>query len=243
MSNIAANVSDPLIGYQQRKLIEIAGWVVVSGLLLLGLSSVINRMIFMQATATIDPATLNPFDRRYAELPLATWLHLLPALLIALTGPTQFIRRIRNGFRRLHRISGRTYLISGTIAALSGTYVGLLYPFTGHNGPGLNEAMASLFFGVYSLFCLYHAYRAARQKQFAKHREWVIRSWALMLGVATERTLLGIFMSTTDIDIAHLFGVTFWLALAINIPASEYWIHLTRNASTTAKHWKDVDGR
>jgi uncharacterized membrane protein len=239
MSDIAANVSDPLNGYQQRKLIEIVGWVVVSALLLLGLSSVINRMIFMQATATIDPATLNPFDRRYAELPLATWLHLLPALLIALTGPMQFIRRIRNGFRRLHRISGRTYLISGTIAALSGTYVGLFYPFT----PGLNEAMASLFFGVYSLFCLYNAYRSARQKQFAKHREWVIRSWALMLAIATERTLLGIFMSTTDIDIAHLFGVTFWLAAAINIPASEYWIHLTRKASTTAKHWKDVDGR
>ena len=119
----------------------------------------------------------------------------------------------------------------------------MLYPFTGHDGPGLNEAMASLFFGIFSLFCIVCAYRSARSRNFAQHREWVIRSWALMLAIATERMLLGIMMATTDIDIAHLFGVTFWMAGAINIPAAEYWIHLTRKASTSARHWKDVDER
>jgi len=228
-------------GRQVRKTVEWVGWGIVITLLALALVSVVNRMWFMSSVD--DVSVLNDFDRRYAEQSIATWLHLIPALLIAITGPCQFIRKIRVRNRLWHRVSGRVYLVCGTIAALSGTYVGVLYPFTGYEGPGFNEAMASLFFGLISLFCLFNAYRTVRARDFARHREWVIRSWALMLAIATERTLLGIFAVTTNIDLAHLFGVTFWMAGAINIPAAEYWIHLTRKASTTARHWKDIDGR
>ena len=101
--------------------------------------------------------------------------------------------------------------------------------------------MATTFFAAYILFCLYKAYGTARAKQFAPHREWMIRSWGLMLAIATERTLLGIFLATTNVDISILFGTTFWLAGVINIAASEYWIHLTRTPGRGVRHWKDFD--
>ncbi len=228
-----------------RTLLERIGWVLMFSLLLVGLGSVFARMGFMgEAAGVSNPAdTFNAFDVRYALNPWATWLHLLPALLIAATGPLQFVRRVRTKRRRLHRISGRVYLVCGVIGALSGLYLGAVHPFSGWQGPGINEAMATIFFSTWTLFCLVNAYRSVRQKAFARHREWVIRSWAAMLGIATERILLGIFVTMTDVDISVLFGVTFWMAAAINIPAAEYWIHLTRAPGSGLRHWKDLDGR
>ena len=64
-----------------------------------------------------------------------------------------------------------------------------------------------------------------------------------MLGIATERVILGIFMASTDIGMGVLFGATFWMAAVINISAAEFWIHLTRTPGNGARHWKMVDAQ
>ena len=71
----------------------------------------------------------------------------------------------------------------------------------------------------------------------------MIRSWALMLAIATERVMLGILMSNTDIGIGVLFGTTFWMAGVVNIASSEIWINLTRTPGNGNRHWKDLDAR
>ncbi len=226
-----------------RLILERVGWFFVAAMLLTGLSSVFARMFFMGETAGTPAEAHDPFNVRYVLNPLATWLHLLPALCIAAAGPLQFIRRVRNKQRKLHRVSGRVYLICGVIGAVSGLYLGAVHPFSGWNGPGANEGFATIFFASFTLFCLVKAFTTVRRRQFAAHREWVIRSWALMLGIGTERILLGVMMNVTDIDLSVLFGLTFWMAAAINIPAAEYWIHLTRTPGNGMRHWKDLDGR
>ena len=201
-----------------RRVLEVVGWVLVAAMLGTGLISVFTRMFFM-GEATGTPAdTYDAFNVRYVLNPLVTWLHLLPALCIAATGPLQFIRRVRNKKRQLHRVSGRIYLTCGVIGAFSGLYLGAVHPFSGWQGPGANEGFATIFFASFTLFCLVKAYTTVRRRQFAAHREWVIRSWALMLGIGTERILLGVMLTVTEIDIAVLFGLTFWMAAAINIP-------------------------
>ena len=90
---------------------------------------------------------------------------------------------------------------------------------------------------------MYKAYASIRAKNIGTHREWMIRSWALMLAIATERLMLGVLMSSTDIGIGILFGITFWMAVTTNVAAAEIWINLTRTPGNGNRHWKDLDAK
>ncbi|MFT4861943.1 MAG: putative membrane protein [Pseudohongiellaceae bacterium] len=230
-----------------RKVLEAIGWLVMAALLFTGITSVFGRADFLltsMAQPIAEPSEVfNPFDIRYYEHYLATWLHLGPGLLIFCIGPLQFIRAIRKKYIKFHRWSGRVYIICGSIGALSGGFIGIFYPFAGIDGPGFSESMATLFLAVYTLITLYKAYTSIRRKQFGAHREWMIRSFGLMLAIATERVMLGVLMNTTDIGVEVLFSATFWMAGVVNISASEIWISLTRTPGNGARHWKDLDAK
>lgn len=230
-----------------RKTMEAMGWVAIAVLLFTGITSIFGRADFlleMTAEPIANPEeVMNPFDIRYYQHYLATWLHLGPGLLIFCIGPLQFMRVVRKKYLNFHRWAGRTYIVCGGIGALSGGFIGIFYPFAGIDGPGFSESMATLFLSVYTLVCLYKAYTSIRRKEFGAHREWMIRSFGLMLAIATERIILGILMSSTGIGIEVLFSATFWMAGVINITASEIWISLTRTPGNGARHWKDVDAK
>ena len=228
-----------------RKVIEVLGWLAMAVLIYTGLTALFERADFLIEASSVeytDPIeTFNPFDGRYVQFSPASWAHLVTGLLIFGLGPLQFIRPVRKNYLNFHRWSGRVWLIAGAIAAFSGGFIGILQPFAGVDGQGFNESMATTFFAFYTLFCMYKAYSSIRAKKFAAHREWMIRSWALMLAIATERLILVALMSTTDIGIAVLFGTTFWMAGVVNISASEIWINLTRTPGNGNRHWKDLD--
>lgn len=230
-----------------RRVFEVLGWVAVSLLVFNGLTSVFLRAEFLADAMTMDFTdpieTFNPFDGRYVQFSAASWMHLIPALLMFGLGPLQFMRSVRKKHIGFHRWSGRIWLTAGAIAAFSGGFIGILHPFMGVGGQGFNESMATTFFAVYGLFCFYKAYTHIRAKNFGSHREWAIRAWGLMLAVSTERIMLGILMGTTDIGVEVLFGTTFWMAGVVNITASEFWINLTRTPGNGNRHWKDLDAR
>jgi hypothetical protein len=230
-----------------RKVLEVLGWTVVAVLIVNGLFSIVFRSVFLidaLAQDFTDPiATFDPFNGRYVQFSWASWMHLLPALLMYGLAPLQFNRSIRRNHINFHRWSGRVWLTAGAVAAFSGGFIGILHPFMGIGGAGFNESMATVFFAFYGLFCFYKAYTCIRAKRFAAHREWAIRAWGLMLAVSTERIILGILQATTEIEIAVLFGTTFWMAGVINIAASEIWINLTRTPGNGNRHWKDLDAR
>lgn len=230
-----------------RKVLEIGGWFVMVILVWTGLVAIFGRADFLVEASGVETAnpleTFNPFEGRYVQHSLASWAHLITGLFIFTLGPLQFIRRIRKNYINFHRWSGRVWLLCGSAAAFSGGFIGVFYPFMGLGDQGFNESMATAFFGFYTLFCMFKAYTSIRAKQFGAHREWMIRSWALMLAIATERIMLGILLSNTGVGIEVLFGTTFWMAAVTNVAASEIWINLTRTPGNGARHWKDLDAR
>jgi uncharacterized membrane protein len=228
-----------------RKIVEAFGWLMMAVLIFTAVTSIFGRADFLnEMAATENPAeAANAFDIRYWEHSLATWTHLIGGMLIMVIGPLQFLRPIRKNYTNFHRWSGRVFLLCGSMAALSGVFIGVFYPFAGLEAEGFNESMATAYFGAYTLFCLIKAYTSVRARDFGAHREWMIRSWALMLAIATERVMLGILMSNTNVGIEVLFGTTFWMAGVTNIAASEIWINLTRTPGNGARHWKDVDAK
>jgi hypothetical protein len=49
-------------------------------------------------------------------------IHAVPAGIALITGPWQFVSRLRTRFPRLHRVMGRVYLLSVVAAALAAVY-------------------------------------------------------------------------------------------------------------------------
>lgn len=228
----------------RRFLLERIGWLLVAALTALILLAIVARMIFLFDPSlfpdTGSGSQIDLFSARFLEHYLATILHLVPALLVVIIGPLQFVRGIRKRNRKLHRIGGYIYLCCGTVVAISGLYIGVLYPFGGIE-QGFAEAMAVGVLGLYTLICLFKAFTYAKRKEFAAHREWMIRSWGLMLSVSTQRVVVGVVILVIDIDLVEVFGTALWMAVALNVAVCEYWIALTRIPGSGAKHWKDVD--
>lgn len=99
------------------------------------------------------------------------------------------------------------------------------------------------FIGPYTLFCLYKAYSNIRARNFGEHREWMIRTFALMLGVATQRVLMIILTVLTGIGREPMFAPAMIAGMIINIVVAEYWIALTKTPGSGHRHWKDLDRR
>jgi len=230
-----------------RKILEVVGWILVALLVFTGLAAITGRSLFMidafsQPIANPEEV-FDPFEIRYYTNALATVLHLGPGFFVMVLGPLQFMRPLRKKYINAHRWSGRMFILCGVIGAFSGIAIGVFDPFMGVGGPGFNESMATAFFSAYILFCLYMAYSRIRHKMFGQHREWMIRSFALLLAIATERLMLTTLQLTTGIDMGVLFGTTFWMAAVTNMAAAEIWIAVTKTPGNGARHWKDMDAR
>ncbi|WP_019633562.1 DUF2306 domain-containing protein [Actinomadura atramentaria] len=177
-----------------------------------------------------DSSRLDTGDGTHYGLLVA---HIFTALVALVLGPLQFIPAIRRN-PRVHRTIGRVYLGLGVlpsavtaipVAILSGrliTQVGLTIP-------------AVLWLATGAL-----AYRAARRRDFAEHRAWMTRNYALTFLAVTSRMvvpllLLGRFL-TVGIDdraaavtAAIPYGQV--LGWAVNLAVAEYLLRRSPRAS------------
>jgi hypothetical protein len=71
---------------------------------------------------------------------------------------------------------------------------------------GLPEASAAVVFGSWFLTCLVLAVRAIRRDDIVHHRRWMIRAFAIGIGIGTTRVWLFIFEVTGFGE----FRVEFW---------------------------------
>jgi uncharacterized membrane protein YozB (DUF420 family) len=60
----------------------------------------------------------------------------------------------------------------------------------------LPEASAAVVFGLWFLTCLVLAVRAIRRDDIVHHRRWMIRAFAIGIGIGTTRIWLGLFEVT-----------------------------------------------
>ncbi|TDD21499.1 DUF2306 domain-containing protein [Nonomuraea diastatica] len=131
-----------------------------------------------------DGSRLDVTSRPYYYLLVA---HIFTALVALVLGPLQFIPAIR-ARRRTHRTIGRCYLLGGVlpsalaaipVALLSGrliTQIGLVIP-----------AVLWLITGRLAI-------RAARRRDFLRHRHWMMRNYALTFLAVTSRVLVPLLL-------------------------------------------------
>ena len=154
-----------------------------------------------------------------------TLVHILPGALFLVLGAFQFIAGVRENICRFHRWSGRVLVVCGLVIGVSA----LVMSYTMNIG-GPNETAATTLYAIVFLVCLIKAYRYIRRKQVARHREWMIRAYAVGLGVATTRPIVGAFFAFRRLTPHEFFGIAFWLGFTTTLLAARGWIDYTQTS-------------
>ena len=93
----------------------------------------------------------------------------------------------------------------------------------------LPEAAATAVFGLWFLACLVLAVRAIRLNDIVQHRRWMIRAFAIGIGIGSIRIWLAIFQGTGLLDFASSFGPAFWISFSMHAAAAELWLRAFPN--------------
>jgi Predicted membrane protein (DUF2306) len=104
---------------------------------------------------------------------------------------------------------------------------------TGETIGGFDEKSAIFLCGTFFLFALGKGLWHAIHREFAEHREWMIRGYAIGLAVATIRPIMGTFFASALLrghatDPSQCFGTAFWIGFTLQTIAAEIWFGFSR---------------
>jgi uncharacterized membrane protein len=161
----------------------------------------------------------DPYDARFVRHPWLTYLHIGPGVLYMLGATLQLAYWFRRRHYSVHRRLGRIMLAAGLLTGASAVVIGLLFPFC-----GLAELAATVLFGAWFLACLVLAFRAIRVDDIVRHRRWMIRAFAIGVGVGTIRIWIAVFQLTGLLTFPAAFGPAFWISFTLHALAAELWL-------------------
>jgi uncharacterized membrane protein len=165
------------------------------------------------------PTGTYPEDSAHlAVAPVSWFLHVLAGFAFGVTGPTQFVRALRHRYGRLHRVLGRIFVLSGAVIGVSG--LSILAQVTSMRTPMVGIARG--FFGVVLLVALAMAIAAIRKRDIARHRAWMIRAYAIGMGLGTVALVyIPLYLVTGQPPIGLLSDVLFVISWTLNIVVAE----------------------
>lgn len=161
--------------------------------------------------------------------PWGIYTHVLFAAIALATGPLQFHRGLLARRRALHRNLGKVYVVSALAGGgVSGLYMAA-YSFGGwitHLGFGALAALTLVTTAV--------AYLKIRAREVSAHREWMIRSFALIFAAVTLRLWLPLLIVAHGGEFAPAYLWVSWLAWAPNLALAEWHIRRSRRVQAPA---------
>jgi uncharacterized membrane protein len=205
-------------------------WFAVIFLAFIGLAVATRRAVVLWKPGAMHAAN-NPaasLDSHFAGQRALTLTHILPAMLFMILGPLQFIKRLRSRHPQFHRWSGRIFLTASATVGVTGLTMAF-----GKTVGGLDEKAEITLSGTFFLVALAKALWHAMRREFAQHREWMIRGYAIGLAVATIRPIIGTFFAAAVLrgltpEPKEFFGTAFWIGFTVQTIAAEIWINYTR---------------
>jgi uncharacterized membrane protein len=213
-------------------------WIGVIFLAFIGIAMAARRSVVLLKPGALS-ARNNPaaeLDGAFADRRTLTFAHILPAVLFMMLGPLQFVRGLRTKYPRLHRWSGRVFLTASLVVGVTGLALAF-----GKTIGGVDERAAITLFGSFFLIALSKGLWHAVRGEFAQHREWMIRGYAIGLAVATIRPIMATFFAVALLrghrPVPHeFFGTAFWIGFTLQMMGAEIWINYTRGPRMTMPH-------
>ena len=200
-------------------------WLIPTGLVLLSLVPIIAGASRITGLATGVEQT--PDNARFVEMPLPVIIHIVGATIYCLLGAFQFHPGIRRSHPRYHRMAGRVLIPAGLAAAASGLWMTEFYELPAFDQGWLSVVRWVVGIGMFAGLII--AYRAVRRRDFATHRAWMIRSYAIGIAAGTQ-----VFTSLPLLVIGEPTtlnrAITMTAGWAINLAVAE-WIIRRRPTS------------
>lgn len=151
----------------------------------------------------------------------ARWLtfvfHVGAAPIALIVGALQFNQSIRSKRPAIHRWLGRIYVAAVMVGGISG--LGLAVNAIGGPLAGLGFGLLAVLWMVFSV----QGVRMARARQFAKHRRWMIRSFALTFAAVTLRIYLAGFL-IAGVEYGPASVYLGWMCWVPNLLVVQWWL-------------------
>jgi len=198
--------------------------------LLLAFCTFIPIMMAVVLVVQVPLGALPEDSLRLAGASVPLFLHALAGVLFGVLGPMQFARALQRRFGVFHRMTGRVFALAGLVLALSG--LGLLLQVESIATELLDVAR-----GVFSLaliVALALGVMAARARNLARHRAWMIRAYVIGMGSGTVALVMfPIYLTGAPVIglASDIVVVGWWL---VNIALGE-WV-IRRLAVPTRRH-------
>jgi uncharacterized membrane protein len=145
--------------------------------------------------------------------------HVLLALPVLLGAPLQFVPALRRAAPHAHRWVGRAYAVGAIGAAVFAVYLGATIEYEG-------SRLSIVLTGLLWLFFTVAAWRAAVRRDFAAHRAFMIRSYALALVLVWLRAMYDfqehLFFYVSDEEMRD--ATREWASWVVPLLAVELWL-------------------
>jgi len=203
-----------------RSPIYSATWRAIVLLLIVEISIVSVLRYFTSIEPPPEPIAANAYAQPFLMI------HVAAGVIGLLVGPLQFVRRIRARWPRFHRATGLVYIFAGAIGAPTGFVLAL----GATAGPiaSVGFAIPALLWPVFTWL----AWRAAVERRFDDHREWMLRSYAITATAITLRLYIPASF-LLGLDFFPAYRVISWLAWITNLVLFEYYIRRSRHSAAT----------
>ena len=180
--------------------------------------------------ADVRAAEIRRVEGRFAAHPAVIFLHALSGTLFLMLAPLQLMPNFRARHVVLHRRSGVMLVAIGFVMSCTGLYFGVLHPAAGR-GEALVIAIVSALF----LWSLARAVIAIRNRRSPAHRRWMIRAFAVAIGISTVRIIAmtaDLLLTPIGFTLVEIFVLSLWLGWGVTLAAAELWIrrHSDSNA-------------
>lgn len=156
-----------------------------------------------------------------AGQPLTAWAHFAGGGIALAVGALQANRWVRTHHRAFHRWLGRLYVI----AVLAGGTAALALALNSPMGFPAQSGFALL--AVLWIGSTFMAWRYARVQHFDRHREWMLRSYALTFAAVTLRLYLPL-SQVAGVPFPTAYAAIAWLCWVPNLVLIE-WLVLSRH--------------
>ena len=141
---------------------------------------------------------------------LAFKTHISLGLLAILTGPFQFLKKVRKTSLVLHKTIGYIYVTCVCLSSITGFIIAQY---------AMGGPITSVGFSILSFFWLFTTLRAfllIYKGDINGHKKWMFLSYSLTFAAITQRTLLLIPLLTT-VAFMPIYQLSAWLPWLLNL--------------------------
>jgi len=157
--------------------------IVVTAALYFG--TLLTILLALMQVVQIPLGALPEDSQRLSAIPVWHFLHVLGGATFGILGPIQFGRVLARKYGRLHRAMGRVFVAAGAMISVSS--LSLLWHFPDTHSMAISGGR--LVFGIALGLALAIAMQAIRERDSTRHRNWMIRAYAIGMG-ATAVTMV-----------------------------------------------------